>query len=176
MVCTFDQSIGQILSSNEKTLFRHDQNNPALPNLLPSNLSLSDAELFSYAQLTASGGKSQRKAANRIAKQYHLQPWNNKMRSIFATSLDLEISSMKMKLPNEVKRDEEIQKLQNVQEKYFMDLFANQSRDANRAFNLSSLARLSADVGSDAAQLCLELLEDIDNEYHMPILGRGMNF
>ena len=98
------------------------------------------------------------------------------MRSIFATSLDLEISSMKMKLPNEVNRDEEIQKLQNVQEKYFMDLFANQSRDANRAFNLSSLARLSADVGSDAAQLCLELLEDIDNEYHMPILGRGMNF
>ena len=98
------------------------------------------------------------------------------MRSIFATSLDLEMSSMKMKLPNEVNRDEEITKLRNVQEKYFMDLFANQSRDANRAFNLSSLARLSADVGSDAAQLCLELLEDIDNEYHMPILGKDRSF
>ena len=98
------------------------------------------------------------------------------MRSIFATSLDLELSSMKMKLPNEVNRDEEITKLRNVQEKYFMDLFANQSRDANRAFNLSSLARLSADVGSDAAQLCLELLEDIDNEYHMPILGKDRSF
>ena len=98
------------------------------------------------------------------------------MRSIFATSLDLEMSSMKMKLPNEVNRDEEITKLRNVQEKYFMDLFANQSRDANRAYNLSSLARLSADVGSDAAQLCLELLEDIDNEYHMPILGKDRSF
>ena len=94
--------------------------------MLPSNLSLSDAELFSYAQLTASGAKAQRKAANRIAKQYHLQPWNHKMRSIFATSLDLEMSSMKMKLPNEENRNEEISKLQNVQEKYFMDLFANQ--------------------------------------------------
>jgi len=46
------------------------------------------------------------------------------------------------------------------------------SHDPNRAFNLSSLARLSADIESDAAQLCLELLEDIDNEYHMPILAK----
>ena len=50
------------------------------------------------------------------------------------------------------------------------------SRDPNRAFNLSSLARLSADVESDAAQLCLELLEDIDNEYHMPILAKDLKF
>ena len=48
------------------------------------------------------------------------------MRSIFATSLDLEMSSMKMKLPNEENQNEEISKLRNVQEKYFMDLFANQ--------------------------------------------------
>jgi len=159
-----------------KILLRHDQNNPALPNLLPPNLSLSDGELFSYAQLTASGAKAQRKAANRIAKQYHLQPWNHKMRSIFATSLDLEMSSMKMTLPNEENRHEEISKLRNVQEKYFMDLFANQSPDQNRAFNLSSLARLSADVESDAAKLCLELLEDIDNDYHMPILAKDTKY
>ena len=115
--------------------------------------------------------KYNRKCAKEVAAQYHLQPWNLKLRSSFAASLDLNISAEKMRMPNEEGKEELIEKLRGIQKKYLYDLLEEQTEDRHKVWNSAGLARIAADPDSVEAKYCDQLLKRVDDQYHLPLLA-----
>ena len=101
-----------------------------------------------------------------------MQPWNAKLRSSFAASLDLEISAEKMALPCESADLNRIEQLERTKEKYLKDLLESQADDERSVvWNSSGIARLSKNLESKSARYCSELLKEVEEDNQLPLLA-----
>lgn len=150
-----------------KLLLKYDASNSTLSGLIYSE----ELELSSLTQLGVKGGQMSENCFKSAMASMHKMPWNNKVKSSFAASIDHKISALNMKLPTEDIPFEDVDELKNIQKKYLEEISKESENEKLKIWAECGLMRLSNSVNSEISNLSFSKLEEVSEELHLPILA-----